>query len=443
MRKESDLFPYQVDAAQAVIDRKRIAIFLEPGYGKTVITLSALAKMNKWPILVAAPSRVVKEVWHTEAAEWSHLSNLVVTPLVGSPSNRKALLQEMNHIEVISYDNLMWLSDQVNLEQRYKGIVFDELSKMKTPGTKRFKRYRARCMLIPLRVGLTGTPVGNHLLDLWGEMFMVAGKEALGPTFTEYKTQYFRPADFRMRRWNVMPGAEEVIHERVRPHAYVLPAQPEVKIPPVVVNEIKITVPHDVQEEQAELVRELFVMLENGVEIEALEASTLAGKLRQYASGAVYVNDTGSWVERHTEKLDAVQDLVDELQGEPLLLFYWYKHELQRLKAKFDVVTLDDKNAIQRWNQREVPLLVAHPQSAGHGINLQAGGHNVAWFTLPWSYELWKQSHGRLARTGQHSPRINSHVLLCGSADRSVLTALKSKGGVENRLLDSLLSKVP
>jgi hypothetical protein len=438
----SDLFRYQRATVQRIIDAPRSAIFLPVGYGKTAAVLTALSELDQWPVLVVAPARVAKRVWSSEAAEWEHLRNLQVVSIHGSPGQRSKRLGWDNHVECISYENLLWLSEAVDIDKRYKAIVFDELSKMKNPGAKRFRRMRARCMKVPIRIGLTGTPVGNNLLDLWGEMYMVGGEGPLGPTFSQYRDRYFEAQDYFQREWEVKSKKmESEIHRRVAPWCYVLPPQPEVKIPPVVVNRVDLEVPEAVEAMTKHLEKELFVTLESGVEMEALSASTVAGKLRQIASGAVYpVSGEGAWEAVHDEKLHALSDIVDELQGEPLLVFYWFKHEAERIKAAIPgVVGIDEKGAIDRWNRREVKVLLCHPQSAGHGLNLQPGGSTICWFTLPWSHELWIQANGRLARTGQKAPVVMTHVLTFGEMDKYVLRTLAEKAGTERRLLDTLL----
>jgi superfamily II DNA or RNA helicase len=441
LRPASSLKAYQYSTVEALLAKPELAVLLPVGYGKTAAVLSALVQRDEWPVLVVAPARVADKVWHAEAAEWEHTKNLNVARLTGDPAQRSRLLGEDNHLETISYEGLMWLSEQVDLDKRYRTIVFDELSKMKSPGTKRFRRMRARAMKIPHRIGLTGTPIGNHLLDLWGELFMVAGAKPLGETFSGYRSRYFAPVDYFQRDWQLKhPAYEKEIHQRAAPYCFALPPQPEVEIPPIQVNQIVVEMPASVAEMQKKLEKELFTMLASGLELEALSGSTVAGKLRQFASGAVYTDHEKNWEEVHTEKLSSLEDVVDELQGEPLLVFYWFQHEVSRIKARLGkkVVEISEPGAIERWNRREIEVLLAHPASAGHGLNLQHGGSTIFWYSLPWSHELWVQGGGRLARTGQKAPLVMAHVPLCGPADRAVLEALAGKGATERRFMDFL-----
>lgn len=459
------MYPHQVGAVERAKRDPRLAVLLEPGYGKTVVALTALADLGALPALVVAPAQVARRTWQVEAAEWEHLRDLVVEPIVGDPERRVQLLRGANHVEVVSYENLLWLTDCVDVERRYRAIVFDELSKMKSAGSRRFRRgadRRSRAARVPVRLGLTGTPVGNHLLDLWGELYTVAGPLALGPTFSGYQQQYFQPGAYvngrpvswvlqgmvqRGKAWTHTSRSRDVereVHRRAAPWCYALPPQPEVRVPPVRVNPIRVEMPEAALRATAELRRQLVTYLDDGLEVEALSAGARAIKLRQIAGGAVY-GEGREWGPIHDAKLDALDDLLDELQGEPLLLFYWFRHERDRIAQRLGrrgavfAAAPDSPRWMEAWCGRELEVLLAHPQSAGHGLNLQSGGHNVGWYTIPWSRELLKQGCGRLARTGQRAPWVTSHVFLCGDVDERVLVALDQKRETEEALVDSVL----
>lgn len=467
-RPRSALFPEQIDAARQISarDDPQVAILADIGFGKTAATLTGLVDRNEWPVLVVATARVAENVWQAEAAEWEHTEHLVVTPL-GQGKGRDKRLALNSHIETISYEALMGqpdhpkhpftgLTDEVRLEDRYKAIVFDELSKVKTPGTKRFRRLRAHAEGIQIRAGLTGSPVPNHLLDLWGMMFMVAGEKPLGRTFTGYQQRYFETIDYMKRVWRLKGMTEdgdhtrvstllaEEIYRRISPFCYVPPPLPPGRIPPVRVSERVVRMPASVERKQQQLEDELFTMLDSGVEIEAIEKSTLAQKLRQFASGAIYLDkECTRWEELHTAKIDALDEMLDDANGEPVLIFYWFRHEAERIAAMLKRTgrvhaSIDDPGAIEAWNKRKLEAMLAHPQSAGHGLNLQHGGHHIAWFALPWPHELWKQGCGRLARTGQRAAFVTASCLLCGRTDARVLASLRRKGGQEEALLAAL-----
>lgn len=459
-RPRSALFDYQTDAVRVAVERKRVALLLAPGMGKTAITLTALLDLDAWPTLVVAPAQTARYVWREEAMRWEHLDRIGVRPIIGTAAARAKLLDASTaHVEVVSYENLIWLSDRVDLGRRYRSIVFDELSKMKTPGSKRSRRMRSGQggTRIPVRFGLTGSPVGNHLLDLWGEMAVIGGPAPLGRTFGGYRDQYFQVSNTdgqgRPVSW-VLQGMERVgrrdwghtsrsratereIHERVAPWAFALPPQPSAGIPPVRVNPIRVPMPEAALRATAELRKQMHTILDDGAEVDALTPGARAAKLRQIAGGAVFATSGPEWGEVHAAKLDALDDLLDELQGEPLLLFYWYTHERDRILARLAgrrTATIATPRWVDRWNAREFEVLVAHPQSAGHGINLQGGGSNVAWYSLPY-WELFAQGNGRLARPGQAAPFVMAHILLCGDVDDRLYAGLDEKRDTESDLI--------
>lgn len=457
MRPRSALFGYQSVAAQRMAVAKQMACFLEPGLGKTVSTLTALHDLGRPRTLVLAPARVAREVWHTEAAQWEHLKGLRVAPAVevGVRKNLHArVLCKSDTVVVAAYENLPFLLDSFNLEKHFQALVFDELSRMKTPGATRFRKLRSVLPKIPIHLGLTGTPVGNHLIDIWGEMYCIAGAKPLGPSSVEFTYRYFRPKARRghvVMSWEALPGSEAEIHRRIKPYAFTLKPSDAPKLAELRINPIRVSLPPRVEEMSRELAEDLVTQMESGVELTAFSGVVANMKIRQMVGGAVYLDPPTVLGEPppkcrgvehvHDNKIEALADLADELQGEPLLVFYWFKHERDRLLKRFkNAVSIDEKDAMARWNRGEIEMLLAHPASAGHGLNLQHGGHNIAWFTLPYSLEMFKQAHGRLVRHGQKSPFVNAHVLLAGRADDVVLSALHRKRGVEDALLEAMLS---
>ncbi len=429
------LFDYQERMIEKIVRTGRQAAFLNMGLGKTRSTLEALRQMKAFPALVVAPVRVAKTVWKEEAAKWG--TGLEVVPLVGTGGERKKALAAGADIFTISYENLVWLMEEVDCDARFRAVVWDELSKMKHPGTRRFKLMRHRMMEIPVRIGLTGTPQGNRLEDLWGEMFAVAGAEPLGPSKVQFLMQYFHaiPMGEHAKRWDPNPGAQELIHERIKPWAFSLDASKAPPLPEVKVNVIEVELPRAVRELSDRLAKDLQVQLASGEDLVALSGGAVAQKVRQMAGGAVYLTTGGPWETVHDEKINALEEVVEELQGEPVLVFYWFQHERERILKRFpQAADLD----IETWNRRGQEIALAHPASAGHGLNLQTGGHNICWYTLPWSLELWQQANGRLARHGQPSPFVMAHVLLAGAADLAVLHALREKEAGQTALLDTV-----
>jgi hypothetical protein len=445
------LFAYQEEAARRMAEKGQMACFLEPGLGKTSITLDALARLGNPRTLVLAPARVAETVWHAEAQKWAF--PLDVRPAVGSPEYRTSVVKSDADVVVMSYENLPWLLTTHPVQKWFRAIVFDELSKMKSPGTSRFRRLRAVLPSFDIRFGLTGTPVGNHLMDIWGEMYCIAGEKPLGPTFTGFQYQNFWPVAFNkhvVTKWRAKDGAEQRIHAAIKPWAFTLSTTAAPPLPEFRVNVLPVALPAAVEEMSRALAEDLTVKLASGEDLYAFSAATAAMKVRQMAGGAVYVEPptvlgeppaVKKWEVVHGEKLRAMEDLVSELQGSPLLVFYWFRHERERLLAHFENIATDinEPDAITRWNRGEVEMLLAHPASAGHGLNLQQGGHNICWYTLPWSLEMWKQANGRLVRHGQRNPWVVAHVLEAGKSDRLVLSVLHAKAGVEDRLLAAML----
>lgn len=456
--------PTQVAAAAAAALVPNLALFLEPGQGKTAAILTALDVVRAWPALVVAPAQVVvADVWGKEARQWDHLRHLRVTPLLGGPAARDAVLaRQPEHIEVVSYENLVKLHHAVPLASRYRSLVLDELSEMAHAGTKRYRALRNVVQLIPRRHGLTGSPVPNHYLDLWGELFMVAGEAPLGPRFGDFQSQYFEPIDYLGRVWRlkcceVCLGPRHQckglwrhcechrrqvadLKRRIAPYVFTLPRGTPSPNPPVRVNRIEVPMPVVTAELSRKLLKDLWAKLPSGVELEALAASTVAMKLRQLAGGAVYYGETRDkkWEAVHDAKLLALDTLLNELQGEPAVVFYEFRHEAERIAKRLGGrVTVLGPGVIDRWNAGGIEVLLLHPQSAGLGVNLQGGGHHVIWFALPWGWKAFIQGNGRVARPGQAAPEVTAHELLCGPSDEWVAACLDRKGFADREILYS------
>ena len=455
MRQRSDLYAYQEEASRRIVARKQQAVLLKVGLGKTIITLTALKDLEiAGPVLLFAPAKVVDlDVWGREAKGWEHTRSFRVVPIRGNEYKRKELLNKHwqdDTILAFSYESMEWLCQHFTHKLQSAGaVVFDELSKMKASGTKRFRNAKHYLKQIPIRIGLTGTPVGNHLFDLWGELYMVAGEKALGPTFTGFRSQYFYPVDKNQWKWVPHARSAEHIHERIKPFAFTIPlSETPVKTPEVLENEITVELPPEVQVAADQLTRELITRLESGEELAVLSKSALAGKLRQLASGAVFLalepgQKKPEWREVHDAKLGAVDEILEEQQGDPVLLYYHYTHELVRLLRRYPQAKMLEGPAERlttqdEWNAGRVELLLAHPQSVGFGLNLQHGGSTIVWLNLPWSVELYEQATGRLARQGQRADVVTSHIIMAGKADAVVLSVLRAKGQVQSDVLEAL-----
>jgi SNF2 family DNA or RNA helicase len=454
VRPRSALFPDQQEAASVLATRRLQALFNEPGRGKTATILTALHDLGRPRALVLAPARVADTVWAPEAALWEHLADMPVAHATGDSFQRvRAMTDRTNRVVTLSYENFPWLLSVLDVRKFFDAIVFDELSRMKNVDTVKFKRFRSAVRDLAIRFGMTGTPVGNHLIDIWGEMYMVAGDKPLGPTKGEFVSRYFAPAaklNGRVISWKPHGYAQAEIERRIKPYAFT--QKPTVSMGTELrVNPIHVTLPPLVEEMSDALADELHAQLESGTTLEAFSKATATVKVRQICGGAVYVETptelgeapprVKKWEFVHGMKIQALEELVGELQGEPLLVFYWFQHEKERILAHFKgkAVELDSSERIKSWNRKEIEILLAHPASAGHGLNLQHGGHNICWFTLPYSLEMWKQANGREVRHGQKSPWVTAHILMAGKSDAYVLGLLHRKAAVEDALLAAVL----
>lgn len=447
MRSAKDLMPHQRAAIERNVAARRQANLLKMGLGKTAIALFSLTGMREVRrTLVTAPAMVVeRDVWGREAREWRELRRLRVQPLVGTAKRRGYLLEQPADVDVVSYENLKWLQAEVGrFEDRYDAVVFDELSKLKHAGSQRFKKLRHFSMDVPVRLGLTGSPVGNHLLDLWGEMFMVAGAAPLGGSFVKFKQEWFipsNPMDPTRCSWTPRHGAEEHITRAIQPHAFSISERAAAGVlPEVKLNPVDLALPLKVRDLADRLWKECRAEMPSGVDLVALNASAKAMKLRQLVSGAAYYDplDESKWEDLHDVKLRALEEALDEQQGEPLICFYWFKHELARIRERFPHAREASHDVLDAWDRREVPLLLLHPGSTAHGLNLQRGGSSVFWFTLPYSHEMFEQGNGRVARPGQRAPHVVASAALCGDMDRAVWDLLTEKGSTQSRVMEGV-----
>lgn len=395
LRTRSQLYDYQKKAASLIIKQHTIALFMKPGMGKTAATLYALERIAPKRTLIVAPIRVCETVWAQEAREWKELQHLTFKLIRGTPVKRIAQLQASTDFHLINYDLLHWLNTVVDISSHYDAIVFDELSMMKSPGSRRFKAIKKHLDKIPIRVGLTGTPTGNSLLGVWSQIHCVAGsRNPLGTSHYWFKKQYFHRGGYMDREYLPHKHTHNNIMGDINGMAYSFELKKEYC--PIQFTPIKVEMPENVQPLYRKFAKEYLLYLENGGEIWAPTGGAMVNKLRQFESGSVYSSEG---VEHyHTVKRDALIDLVTELNGDPLIIFYEYLFEKEMLFDCFsDSLAVD----VEDWNTGNVPVMSLHPKSAGHGLNLQKGGCNVLFYTAPWSLELWQQSIGRVYRTGQ------------------------------------------
>ena len=440
---------YQQYATDFIIKNPTAAVFLEMGLGKSVIALTAilelcLERFEISRVLVIAPLRVARDTWPAEIQKWDHLKDLTYSVAVGTANERRAALRQKTFVHIINRENVQWLIEDSGIPWQYDMVVIDELSSFKSHQSKRFKSLMKARPGVRRMVGLTGTPSSNGLMDLWSEFRVLDMGKRLGRFITHYREQFFEP-DRRngMQVFSYRPraGAEREIYRRIGDITISMRSADYLKMPECVMNTVPVkldSTEYEVYEEmESKMVTEL-----DGVEIDAVNAAALTGKLCQLASGAIYTPD-GNTVFFHERKLDALEDLIEGANGKPVLVAYWYKHDLARIQERFKVRELKSSKDITDWNAGKIPVAVIHPASAGHGLNLQAGGSTLIWFGLTWSLELYQQTNARLWRQGQQAETVViHHIITRGTVDEDVMQSLSEKDRSQAALMRAVRARV-
>lgn len=440
---------YQQYATDFIIKNPTAAVFLEMGLGKSVIALTAilelcLERFEISRVLVIAPLRVARDTWPTEIQKWDHLKDLTYSVAVGTANERRAALRQKTFVHIINRENVQWLIEDSGIPWQYDMVVIDELSSFKSHQSKRFKSLMKVRTGVRRIVGLTGTPSSNGLMDLWSEFRVLDMGKRLGRFITHYREQFFEP-DRRngMQVFSYRPraGAEREIYRRIGDITISMRSVDYLKMPECVMNTVPVTLDsteYEIYEEmESKMVTEL-----DGVEIDAVNAAALTGKLCQLANGAIYTPD-GETVFFHERKLDALEDLIEGANGKPVLVAYWYKHDLARIQERFKVRELKSSKDITDWNAGKIPVAVIHPASAGHGLNLQAGGSTLIWFGLTWSLELYQQTNARLWRQGQQAETVViHHIITRGTVDEDVMQSLSEKDRSQAALMRAVRARV-
>lgn len=446
--------PHQKIAAEFLRTHKRAGLFLDMGLGKTVVSLTHAKELlddyavNK--VLVIAPLRVAQDTWSRESDKWDHLRGLRVSRVLGTAAQRRAALAADADVYVINRENVQWLVEKLGKCWPFDMVIIDELSSFKSSSSKRWRCLKRVIKLSRYVVGLTGTPAPNGYIDLWPETYLLDNGERLGRTLGEYRTHYFSPGAHKghvVFEWKLKPGAKGEIDRKLSDLCLSMSKEDWLTLPPVLFN--NVTVRMNDQERKTYddlrvhqvlplLAGELSDMRDFDSAVVGATAATLSGKLLQLANGAAY-DDKGTVFHVHDRKLDALEDIRAESHGQPLLVFYSYRHDMDRILARFpDAVVMEDGDTIRRWNAGQIPMLLCHPASAGHGLNLQEGGHIIVWFGLPWSLELYAQANARLHRMGQGESVIIHHIVCEGTLDEKVVTTLEQKDATQRGLLDAL-----
>ena len=433
---------YQDFATNFILENPVAAIFLDCGLGKTVITLTAIDELLHdsfvvSKVLIIAPLRVARDTWPAEIQKWSHLSNLTYAVAVGSTAKRIAALQQRAEVTIINRENVDWLVSHNTFD--FDMVVIDELSSFKSRQARRFKALMRVRPMVKRIVGLTGTPSSNGLMDLWAEFRLLDMGKRLGRFIGHYRDEFFLP-DRRNQQivfsYKPKAGAEEEIYRRISDVTISMKSADYLKLPPLVVSTKAVAMTAKERRTYDSLKKDLVVSV-GETEIDAVSAAALSNKLLQMVGGAVYDSDGTAHV-IHAQKLDALEDLVESANGRPVLVAYWFKHEAERIKERLKVREIKTSQDITDWNAGKIPVALIHPASAGHGLNLQAGGSILIWFSLTWSLELYQQTNARLYRQGQKDTVSIIHIITEGTIDEDVMKALERKDKTQTALIDAV-----
>lgn len=438
---------YQQFATDFILNQSICCLLLDMGLGKTVITLTALWQLaldsfDVSRVLVIAPKRVAEDTWPKELAKWEHLTGLTSSLVLGSAAERKAALQKKAFLYIINRENVAWLVK--NHYWDFDMVVIDELSSFKSNKAERFKAMKKVRPMVTRIVGLTGTPAPNTLLDLWPQMYLMDMGQRLGRFIGGFRDRFFLP-DKRNREiiysYKPREGAEDAIYALISDICISMKAADYLDMPERIDNRIEVSMSPKERKLYDDFQKDMVLSI-GDEELDAANAASLSNKLLQMANGAVYGKDK-KVIPIHDRKLDALEDLVEAANGKPLLVAYWYKHDLQRIKARFkNARCIDTAKDIDDWNAGKIPLALIHPASAGHGLNLQDGGCTIIWFGLTWSLELYQQLNARLWRQGQKHTVVIHHIVAKGTHDEDVMRALENKDTRQSALIEAVRARI-
>lgn len=438
---------YQRVAMDWILDHEKCGLFLDMGMGKTVSSLTAVEVLRDdyldiGKVLVIAPKRVAEDTWPSEVNKWAHLQDLTVSKILGPPAERRRAIQADADVYIVSRDNVAWLVDELKGDWDFDTLIIDELSSFKNHASKRFKKLKTVTPYFKRVIGLTGTPAPNSYLDLWAQVYLLDRGERLGKNITTFRRTYFDGISRGMyTEYKLKPGAKEAIDEAISDICISMSAKDNLDLKEPMLIDVKVAM--DSKEKKLYKTMERDAVLELGDDtIAALSAAVVSNKLLQLANGAIYDEDGKPHVV-HGRKLDALEELREEAQGENLLVFYSFKSDYERIKERFpDAVKLEGAESIRDWNAGNIKMLLAHPASAGHGLNLQDGGSIIIWYGLTWSLELYQQANARLHRQGQKNTVRIYRLLTEGTVDARVAEALEGKSIRQEELLEKLKAEI-
>lgn len=451
---ESDLHGYQNAAIQHIMENDFCGLFLDMGLGKTVSALTAAKKLLYEELdinnaLVIAPKRVAESVWTAEFEKWNHLEGLKIVRVIGNVKQRKAALHEKADIHIISRDNIAWLCGQYGGSMLpFDMLIVDESSSFKNPKSLRFKALKLVQPSFKRVVILTGTPAPNGLIDLWSQIYLLDRGERLGKTITRYRENYFRPGQRNgaiIYNYNIREDGESRIHKKIKDVCMSMKAKDYLDLPERIDNIIKIEFPKQLQKKYDDFERDqVLEMFSEAEEISAINAAALSTKLQQFANGAIYDEDKNYHV-IHDLKLDAAEEIVESANGKPVLIAYTYRHDLERLLIrlkKYKPRKLETDQDIIDWNNGKIQIMIMHPMSGGHGLNLQTGGNLIIWFGQNWSLELYLQFNARLDRQGQKEIVVINRLVATSTVDEDIVKAIERKDAKQEGLMKAMKARI-
>lgn len=436
---------YQRYAIDYIETHPVATVLLDMGLGKTVISLTAVSDLLfdsflVHRVLVVAPLRVSRDTWPAEIRKWEHLSGITYAVAVGTARERKAALLQGADVTIVNRENLVWLIEGSGVPFDYDMVVVDELSSFKNHRSKRFKALMKVRTTVKRIVGLTGTPSSNGLMDLWAEFRLLDQGVRLGRFIGQYRLDYFVPDKRKgstVYSYKPLPGAEDAIYRKISDITISMRSTDHLRMPELLSTEYEVRLSGEERKRYEALKNDLVLRL-HGDEITAANAAALTGKLAQLSNGAIY-SDDGRIIEFHDRKLDALEDIIESMNGRPLLVAYWFRHDLERIRKRFGIREIKSSGDIADWNAGRIPVGLIHPASAGHGLNLQDGGSTLVWFGLTWSLELYQQTNARLWRQGQKSRTVViQHIVTKDTIDGRILAALQRKDRTQSALIDAV-----
>ena len=439
-------YPHQKAGIDWIIDRPACALLWGMGTGKTVTTLTAIDLLlhdclESGPVLVIAPKRVAENTWSKETAKWAHLHHLRISKVMGTAKQRQEALAAAADIYVINRENVVWLVDYLGSKWPFPIVVIDELSSFKSAQAKRWKALRRVRGRIRRLIGLTGTPRPNGLEDFWPEVYLLDQGERLGRTLSAFRARYLLPEKMNghiVYSYRPREGAEDEVYSKLADICMSIRKEDVLSLPGQIYEDVLLEPSPALLKQYKQFERDkVLECLDADGEIVAGTAAALTNKLLQFANGAIY--DMDKQVHHlHDIKLDALEEMVEEAGGDPVLVLYAYQHDADRIRQRIKCRALDTPEDIDAWNRGEIPVALAHPASIGHGLNLQDGGHILMWFGLPWSLELYQQANERLNRPGQKNVCRVYHIMLRGTHDERVLRSLSNKEAGQDAAIEAL-----